>query len=74
MNVITVVKAAPCAAGSSEPVILLQNGISNVTKPAASTPALTLAVGAQLVVVEVLVGVEFGAGVATAAIKRISLV
>lgn len=49
-NVATVVRAAAAAAGSLAPIHFFNSGISRVTADAAKTPALTLAVGAQLVV------------------------
>src|SRR5262245_57886233 len=47
----TVVKPAPSAVDRSEPVTFFQTGRRRTTIPAARAPALTFAVGAQLVVV-----------------------
>jgi hypothetical protein len=56
-NVAIVVSAAAAAAGSLFPIQCFNQGMSSVTADAARTPALTFAVGAQLV--------DAGAGVAT---------
>ena len=55
-NVITVVRAAAAVTGSVVFVHFFNSGISKVTADAARTPALTLAVGAQLVVAAGVVG------------------